>query len=96
MKRNKDYLYFILSEIEGDYLESLTFTKIFKKWMKVEPRSEEECKDFIFANDLLTNDAFIEAKNVSADGTKVIGVLFVTWKGFDLLDQLRADWCVTG
>lgn len=89
MKRNMDYLYFILSEIESDYVESLTFKKILKKWMRIEPRSDQEVKDFTFANDLLISEAFIEHRNPSAEGTMVMGVLFMTWKGFDLLDQLR-------
>lgn len=89
MKRNKDYLYFILSEIEGDYGESLNFKEIFKKWIRIEPRSDEELKEFTFANDLLISEAFIEPRNSSADGTMVMGVLCMTWKGFDLLDQLR-------
>lgn len=89
MKRNMNYLYFILSEIEGDYAESLTFRDIYKKWMRIEPRSDQEIKDFTFANDLLISEAFIEPRNPSAEGTVLMGVLFMTWKGFDLLDQLR-------
>lgn len=94
MKRNWDYIHFILSEIEDDYAEAVMFKNAFQRWMELEPRSDEERKDFIFASDLLIREGYIEARSVTSGGIAGAEVLVITWKGFDLLDQLRAGWGV--
>jgi hypothetical protein len=90
MKRNKDYLYFILTEIEDDYSEAVTFKQAFQKWIDMEPRSKDESKDFIYAHDLLISEGFVQSKNITVAGTAVMGLLVMTWKGLDLLEELRA------
>ena len=91
MKRNKDYIYYILKEIEDDYSDEVTFKRTFQKWLDVEPRSKDECKEFILSNDLLLAEGFVSARNLTVEGSARVGVQCITWKGYDLLEQLRGQ-----
>jgi hypothetical protein len=89
MKRNKDYLYFILSEVQDSYDQNLNFVDVMQKWIEMEQPTENECKDFIHAEQLLRDEGFIHASFLSVRGEKLITLHHLTWKGHDLIEQLK-------
>jgi len=90
LKRNNDYLFYILSAVAENYEAPLKFKDIFQTWVDSESPSQKECIDFALANRLLMEEGCTLVTTVTSAGEEVpVTVDRLTWKGYDLLEQLR-------
>ncbi|MNJ70596.1 hypothetical protein D3C77_670700 [compost metagenome] len=84
MKLNKDYLKFILSAVRDNYSGALDFVDVLQKFIDEQKPTQEECTDFIHAEQLLRDEGFVKG----AQSGKLIELYSLTWKGHELYEQL--------